>query len=147
MYLTRQAQVESKEKALEAYRKERFRGSARVRLDCLGFEKGFSRLMDDGRNTVRLERILELQGCLRINRDYHVPVLVDAADWGRTIKMHDSEDELLPELAVPLNMLLRAQGYESIVAAARKMLSGPSRWWVVDVYVEDPGKFPPASLV
>ncbi|KAH8434449.1 uncharacterized protein LDX57_012096 [Aspergillus melleus] len=96
--------------------------------------------MDDGRNTVRLERILELQGCLRINRDYHVPVLVDAADWGRSIKMHDSEDELLPELAVPLNMSLRAQGHESIVAAARKMLSGPSRWWVVDVYVEDPGQ-------
>ncbi|KAF9890701.1 hypothetical protein FE257_005567 [Aspergillus nanangensis] len=76
MYLTRQDQVESKEKALEAYRKGRFHGSA---------------------------RILELQGCLRISLQYHVPVLIDAADWDRRIKIHDSPNKLLPELAMAPN--------------------------------------------
>ncbi|GIJ92766.1 hypothetical protein Asppvi_002044, partial [Aspergillus pseudoviridinutans] len=87
MQSSRQARIESEEKALETYRKQRYHGSARVRLDCLTFEKGFSHLMDDGSNAMRLERILELQGCLRINRDYHVPVLVDAADWGHRISL------------------------------------------------------------
>jgi hypothetical protein len=137
MRSSRQARIESEEKALEAYRGERYHGSARVRLDCLTFEQGFSHLMDDGSNAMRLERILEVQGCLRINRDYHVPVIVDAADWGHRITMHQADNEPFPELMVPLDMSLRAQGHENIITAARKKLYGENRWWVVDVYVED----------
>ncbi|GKZ98523.1 hypothetical protein AnigIFM59636_003513 [Aspergillus niger] len=139
---THQARIESEEKALEAYRQERYQGSARVRLDCLTFENGFGRLMDDGRNALRLEQILEIQGCLRINRDYHVPVLVRATDWGSHIRLLPGEAEPFPELIVPLNMSLRALGHENVIAAARKKLYGENRWWVVDVYVEDPNEQP-----
>ncbi|RDH26202.1 hypothetical protein BDQ94DRAFT_43141 [Aspergillus welwitschiae] len=137
---THQARIESAEKALEAYRQERYQGSARVRLDCLKFENGFGRLMDDGRNALRLEQILEIQGCLRINREYHVPVLVQATDWGSHIRLLPCDTEPFPELIVPLNTSLRALGHGNVIAAARKKLYGENRWWVVDVYVEDPSK-------
>ncbi|GLA78721.1 hypothetical protein AtubIFM55763_011735 [Aspergillus tubingensis] len=137
---THQARIETEEKALEAYRQERYQGSARVRLDCLTFENGFGRLMDDGRNALRMEQILEIQGCLRINREYHVPVLVQATDWGSHIRLLPCDTEPFPELIVPLNMALRALGHENVIAAARKKLYGENRWWVVDVYVEDPSK-------
>ncbi|KAI2812139.1 hypothetical protein CBS115989_10745 [Aspergillus niger] len=139
---THQARIESEEKALEAYRQERYQGSARVRLDCLAFENGFGRLMDDGRNALRMEQILDIQGCLRINREYHVPVLVQATDWGSHIRLLPCDTELFPELIVPLNMSLRAFGHENVIAAARKRLYGENRWWVVDVYVEDPNEQP-----
>lgn len=83
MQSSHQACIKLEEKALEAYHEQRYHGSARVRLDCLTFEKGFGYLMDDSSNALRLEQILKLQGCLCINQDYHVLVLVDAADWGR----------------------------------------------------------------
>ncbi|OJZ88819.1 hypothetical protein ASPFODRAFT_102245, partial [Aspergillus luchuensis CBS 106.47] len=121
---THQARIESAEKALEAYRQERYQGSARVRLDRLTFENGFGRLMDDGRNAFRMEQILEIQGCLRINRDYHVPVLVRATDWGSHIRLLPGDTEPFPELIVPLNMSLRALGHENVIAAARKKLYG-----------------------
>ncbi|OJZ80417.1 hypothetical protein ASPFODRAFT_174569 [Aspergillus luchuensis CBS 106.47] len=139
---THQARIETEEKALEAYRQERYQGSARVRLDCLTFENGFGRLMDDGRNALRMEQILEIQGCLRINREYHVPVLVQATDWGSHIRLLPCDTEPFPELIVPLNMSLRALGHENVIAAARKRLYGENRWWVVDVYVEDPNEQP-----
>ena len=134
-----QSRIEREEQSLEAYREERYQGSARVRLDCLSFDNGFSHLMDDGRNSIRLERILEIQGCLRINRDYHVPVLVNAADWGHRIRFSDTGNGRLPELVVPLDTVLHAMDHESLISAARKWLSAQNRWWVVDVYVEDQG--------
>jgi hypothetical protein len=96
--------------------------------------------MNDGRNSIRLERILEIQGCLRINRDYHVPVLINAADWGHRIRFSETANERLPELVVPLDTVLRAMNHESLISAARKWLSPQNRWWVVDVYVEDQGR-------
>lgn len=134
-----QSRMEREEQLLEAYREERFQGSARVRLDCISFDHGFGHLMNDGRNAIRLERILELQGCLRINRDYHVPVLVRAADWGHRIRFSETSSGHLPELVVPLDTALHAMTHESLISAARKWLSPQNRWWVVDVYVEDQG--------
>ncbi|EAU30126.1 predicted protein [Aspergillus terreus NIH2624] len=134
-----QSRVEREEQLLEAYRKERYQGSARVLLDYLSFDHGFSHCMGDGRNSIRLERILEIQGCLRINRDYHVPVLVSAADWGRRVRFNETDSGPFRALDVPLDTVLRAVKHESLISAARKWLSPPNRWWVVDVYVEAPG--------
>ena len=134
-----QCRIEREEQSLEAYREERCKGSARVRLDCLSFDNGFSHLINDGRNSIRLERVLEIQGCLRVNRDYHVPVLVNAADWGHRIRFSETENGRLPELVVPLDTVLRAMNHESLISAARKWLSPQNHWWVVDVYVEDQG--------
>lgn len=134
-----QARVQSAEERLELYREQRFRGSARVRLNCLAFDDSVDIHMDDGRNATRLENILEIQGCLRIHRDYHVPVLVDAVDWGHRFKFIGTQEETFPELYVPLSTSLRAQRHRSIIAAARKVLKSPSsQWWIVDVYVADP---------
>lgn len=66
-----QARVQSRERDLESYREQHFRGSARVRLNCLAFDNDFDGQIHDGRNVTRLEHILEIQGCLRINREYH----------------------------------------------------------------------------
>ena len=50
---------------MEAYRDERYRGSARVHLNSLAFDNDFDHRVDDGGNAISLERILEIQGCLR----------------------------------------------------------------------------------
>lgn len=71
-----QSRIEREEQSLEAYREECYKGSARIQLNCLLFDNGFSHLINDGRNSIRLEHVLEIQGCLRVNRDYHVPVLI-----------------------------------------------------------------------
>jgi hypothetical protein len=65
---------------------------------------------------------------------------VDAADWGDRITLSETDSELFPELIVPLDRTLRAQGHENIITAAQKKLYGENRWWVVNVYVEDYSK-------
>ena len=140
MWPSFQARIHSEEREFEAYREQRYRGSARVHLSSLAFDNDFDHRIDDGRNAIRLERILEIQGCLRLHRDYHVPVLVDVADLGHRVQFFQGEIEPFPDLHVPVGTCLRAQSHESIIAAARKKLGqlGPGhQWWVVDVYVED----------
>lgn len=131
-----QARVESKERALAEYRKVHFKGSARVHLDSLTFETTFGRQMDDCQNILRLKRILDIQGCLQLNSEFHVPVLVHASDWGRLMLHHDS-GESLPELIVPLNYSLHAQDHESLIATARSKLTAQHRWWVVDIFITE----------
>lgn len=125
------------ERALTDYGKVHFKGSARVWLDCLTFEESFGRQMDDSQNILRLQRILKIQGCLRLSREYHVPVLVDAAHWGNPLSLHHDDGEHLPQLLVPMDYPLRAQDHENLIAAARSNLSGQNRWWVVDIFVTE----------
>lgn len=129
-----QRRIEAAEQALAACREEQFQGSARVRLDCLTFAADVQEKMDDGRNALRLEQIMDLQGCLRLSREYHVRVHVDAADWGRQVTLRP-QDGQLPELIVPLGYSLVGHNHRAVIEAARHRLAPCNRWWVVEIYL------------
>ncbi|KAJ5642610.1 hypothetical protein N7490_006610 [Penicillium lividum] len=129
-----QAQVEALEDELFTYRQRHFKVTARVHLSHLTFENGFRERMNDRQNVRRLERIMEIQGCQRLMKDCHVPVLVPAADWGRRVRQRPGDD-LIPSLDVDFDYHLRAQDHENLIAAARKILGPTSQWWIVDFYV------------
>ncbi|KAI1829150.1 hypothetical protein CBS147337_10042 [Penicillium roqueforti] len=131
-----QAQVEALEDELFTYRQRQFKLAARVHLSHLTFEDGFRERMNDRQNVRRLERIMEIQGCQRLMKDCHVPVLVPAADWGRRVRQRPGDD-LIPSLDVDFDYRLRAQDHENLIAAARKILGPTSQWWIVDVYLTE----------
>lgn len=133
-----QAQVEALEDELFTYRQRQFKLAARVHLSHLTFEDGFRERMNDHQNVRRLERIMEIQGCQRLMKDCHVPVLVPAADWGRRVRQRPGDD-LIPSLDVDFDYRLRAQDHENLIAAARKILGPTSQWWIVDVYLTEQG--------
>lgn len=94
-----QAQVEALEDQLFAYRQSRFRVTARVHLSHLVFEEGFRERMNNRENVRRLERIMKIQGCQRLMKDCHVPVLVPATDWERRVRQRPG-DGSIPSLEV-----------------------------------------------
>ncbi|KAF7589427.1 hypothetical protein BBP40_004297 [Aspergillus hancockii] len=81
---------------------------------------------------------MELQGCLRLHNEYHVRVLINAADWGHRVTLRPGEEGSFPELCMPLDYTLAALDHENLIKAARAQLHGPNQWWVVDVFVETP---------
>ena len=127
--------VEDFESRIFAYRKLRFRATARVDIARLEFEKTFKNRMDTHRHVRRLERIMEIQGCQRLMKTCHVPVLVPASDWDHRVRLRQF-DGGIDWLDVDVDYKLRAQDHENLISAARKRL-GSNQWWLVDVYVID----------
>lgn len=64
----KQLGAENRERADSKYRDLCSKGPTVARLSDLSFDRGFNRLLDDGQNTTRLEKILKGQGCLRLNK-------------------------------------------------------------------------------
>lgn len=129
-----QQQVENTERSLATYKDAHFRGSFRVRLDCLTFEEdSFRRMMDDRRNVPRMQQILKIQGCLRLDSKYHVPVQISAADWEKLEARPVSGQ--VAELVVPLESSLIGLDHRDIIEAARKTLSKLNQWWIVKIFV------------
>ena len=78
---SRQAEVEHWERKLYDYKERHFELSARVHISHLVFETGFRRQMDGRQNIRRLKQMMKIQGCQRLMRDNHVPVIVPRAHW------------------------------------------------------------------
>jgi hypothetical protein len=137
----KQLDAENRERADFKYRDLCSKGPAVVRLSDLSFDGGFNLLLDDGQNTTRLEHILKGQGCLRLNKQYHVPVLIDSADWDSKATLGESalaSSLQLPELQVMDGYSLHALDHGSLITAARakfERMQIEDPWWVVDIYV------------
>ena len=129
-----QDQVDKRQRDLYRLEQKHFRITARVDISRLVFEKNFRRLMDGHGNTRQLERILTVEGCQRLRKDCHVPVLVSIQDWERHIRIKASTGNF-PTLEVDLDCELHAQDHENLITAARKTLALNNQWWIVDVYV------------
>ncbi|KAJ6176761.1 hypothetical protein N7485_003675 [Penicillium canescens] len=76
-----QIDVEKVERRQFDFRDSCFKGPFLVHLCDLDFGQSKNRLIEDGDNVARLTHILSIQGCLRLSGEFHVPVVVDAADW------------------------------------------------------------------
>ncbi|KAJ5626379.1 hypothetical protein N7510_002688 [Penicillium lagena] len=133
---SKQSELEELERKLYTYRQHHFELSARVHLSHLIFDAGFRRRMNNRKNVLRLESIMKIQGCQRLMRDNHVPVIVPRSDWLRRVSPRHG-DGIIPSLDVDLDYRLRAQDHENLIAAARKTLDSDNQWWIVDVYVID----------
>ncbi|CAG8056016.1 unnamed protein product, partial [Penicillium salamii] len=136
MSSSRQSEVEYWERKLYDYRKRHFELSARVHLSHLVFETGFRRRMDGRQNICRLERMMKIQGCQRLIRENHVPVIVPRTHWQDYVRPR-SGSGIIPSLDVELDYRLRAYDHENLITAARSVLDHDNQWWIVDVYLTD----------
>jgi hypothetical protein len=68
----RQIQIERQETALEAERRIKFTGTARIKLEYLDFLSNGPR-----ENVERLKSCFQREGCYRLERQYHVPAVIN----------------------------------------------------------------------
>lgn len=135
-----QFEVEETDRQLFDYRKLHFKGSARVDISRLAFERNSMKQVANRHNIRRLQKIMDIQGCQRLMRDCHVPVLVPLADWQFRVRLR-GENEFMPELDVDIGYQLVGQDHENLITAARSKLGPTNQWWIVDIYVlEHDGK-------
>ena len=125
-----------------ALRRQLFRGSAKIRLDCLFFEDDPYGEFVDPKNVTRLIQIFELEGCLRLDIEHHIPVLIEQDLLEECIAQTLIDPakllngDIVPELELPPNTKLNCLHGRHRIAAARKFLLPVDRWWTVDLYLE-----------
>ena len=109
-------------------RQRAFLGSIRVPLHLLHHESlpDNPRHLDE-KNVARLLKVYELEGCLRLDSEHHVPVL---APSGLQLPTNVCE---LPLITTVRFQYLHGQHR---LEAAKRFLSTPEKWWVVDVYAK-----------
>ncbi|CAG8891460.1 unnamed protein product [Penicillium salamii] len=136
MSFSRQSEVEHWERKLYDYRESHFELSARVHISHLVFESGFRRRMDGRQNIRRLTQLMKMQGCQRLMRVNHVPVIVPRAHWQDRVRPR-SGGGIIPSLDMELDYRLCAYDHENLITAARNFLGHDDQWWIVDVYLTD----------
>ncbi|KAI3182191.1 hypothetical protein DTO027I6_10197 [Penicillium roqueforti] len=77
-----------------------------------------------------------MQGCQRLMRDNHVPVIVPRAHWQDRVRPR-SGGGIIPSLDMELDYRLCAYDHENLITAARNFLDHDNQWWIVDVYLTD----------
>ncbi|KZN90112.1 hypothetical protein EN45_002230 [Penicillium chrysogenum] len=77
-----------------------------------------------------------MQGCQRLMRDNHVPVIVPRAHWQDRVRPR-SGSGIIPSLDMELDYRLCAYDHENLITAARNFLGLDDQWWIVDVYLTD----------
>ncbi|CAI7673097.1 unnamed protein product [Penicillium viridicatum] len=136
MPFSKQPEVENWEQKLYDYRESHYELSARVHISHLVFDTGFRRRMDSRQNIRRLQKIMKIQGCQRLMRDNHVPVMVPRAHWQDRVRPR-SGSGIMPSLELELDYRLCAYDHENLITAARNFLNHDNQWWIVDVYLTD----------
>ncbi|OGE46511.1 hypothetical protein PENARI_c217G08479, partial [Penicillium arizonense] len=133
---SRQAEVELWERKLYDYKERHFELSARVHISHLVFEAGFRRQMDGRQNIRRLKQMMKIQGCQRLMRDNHVPVIVPRAHWQDRVRPR-SGSGVMSTLEMGSDYRLCAYDHENLITAAKHVLDYDNQWWIVDVYLTD----------
>ncbi|KAJ5737288.1 uncharacterized protein N7483_002545 [Penicillium malachiteum] len=130
----RQSQVDEKERRLFLYGRRHFQISAKVHLSDVTFEQGFRSRMDNQRSIRRSKKLMEIQGCQRLMRKNHLPVIMSRNDWrNRVVVDHSQED--MPYLTVVGDYQLHALDHRNLIAAACQWLDIDDQWWIADIYV------------
>ena len=125
------------------HKQSHFRGSAKITLQQLRFE---GENVPGGRalnykNVDRLSTVFTSEGCLRLEPDHHIPVLIEQEKLDRALELSNvGQSDLLDFRRVPPT--LSFDGLEPIFAlhgrhrieAARRFLDPFDQWWVVDLY-------------
>ena len=123
-------------------KKKHFKGSAKIDLEHLQFAKFDASEFLNPKNVARLKRIFELEGCLRLDPEHHIPVIIDLDILERSlaqsrIRRGDLFDSRIPpELTLPPDCVVICLHGRHRIAAARECLLADDRWWTVDIYSE-----------
>ena len=119
------------------------RGIAKVRLTSICYETDsiHGTRAIDASNVARLQKIFELQGCLRLEPENNVPVLVLQDDLDAALKASSLQPEQLRgyepiALAFEAKSLLCLHGKHRLEAAKKyfEYIEFEDTWWVVDLY-------------
>lgn len=128
--------------ALEAERRLRYQGSARISLDVLYFER--SRELD--LNQVEfLKKCFRNEDCQRLPARNHVPAVISQQQLATAMRHSGvSTEQLLaghlsgyPRLKFPTSFQLECLHGRHRIEAAREFLLPTESWWIVDLYPPD----------
>lgn len=144
----KQAETEREEYKIFECQSDCFQGTARVLLKDISVGDNMNRMVDDQLNVARLKEVMRIEGCLRLDRACHVPVVVNMTDWNSGQVWLDSDGDSQPQIPYPRlskrsDYTLLALDRESLITAAKEIfeeIGVEDPWWVVDVYVVSPCK-------
>lgn len=122
-----------------AERQSNFRGSAKVPLGFLSFEETPISGHLDPKNIAGLVQIFELEGCIRLDLENHIPAVISDDLLNQSLYYSQVTGNLLshrtpPMLELPPNYILRCLHGKHRIAAAKTFLLPGNRWWTVDLY-------------
>ena len=118
-----------------------FYGRAKVSLSNLRFEGdevAGTRTLNP-RNITRLRNIFELEGCLRLEPEHHVPAVIErstleAALRASTLQLQDLKSGEPKPLTLPPGTALVCLHGRHRVEAAKQHFGPAEKWWVADLY-------------
>ena len=118
-----------------------FHGKAKVSLSNLRFEGDEvvgTRILNP-RNITRLRNIFELEGCLRLEPEHHVPAIIEtsileAALRASKLQLQDLKTGEPRPLTLPSGTRLLCLHGRHRVEAAKQHFGPAEKWWVVDLY-------------
>jgi hypothetical protein len=131
--------AESQENDRERSRAANVQGVARIRLDNLSFK-----CKPDNENVQNLRNKFKDAGCLRRDQANCIPAIIPAAILQHAIQASQTSSAALksppdggpPELIFPSDYSVQCLHGCDRIDAAKGLLSGPNRWWTVEIYLE-----------
>ncbi len=128
-------QVQDQEESLQREKGIKYQGSARVRLEHIGFSDEPGVL---GKSIVKnLVSIFEGEGCFQQDSRHHVPAVIDQEQLELALGISGNSSDLLlgnAELRFPSDFRLKCLHGRHRVQAGREMIP-PQSWWTVDLYL------------
>ena len=119
-----------------------FCGSVKVPINKLQYETipKNPRQFDD-KNVARLLKVFEEEGCVRLEPEHYVPVLISRNALPQGFRAGNISDVILqePQFFTPEHPLTYLHGRHRL-EAAKKYLAANDKWWVVNLYAD--GKNP-----
>lgn len=127
---------------LEAEKQVKYKGTARIRLECLHFPWNEPRELDR-KNVERLKSNF-LKDCRRLDVRNHIPAIInqqllDSATNESSISAEDllsNSSGSYPELVFPAGFQLQCLHGRHRIQAGKEILRQGERWWTVDLYLE-----------
>ncbi len=138
-----QARVREEEVRLEAEKRLKFKGTARIRLEQLHFPWNDAKELNE-KNMDRLKGIYQKHGCRRVEVRHRVPALIDEGRLDATIAaagispstlVRPSTTDVYPELVFPNGQRLECLHGRHRIQAGKAFLSARDKWWTVDLYL------------
>lgn len=129
-----------REERLAAEGREKYRGTARIKLEVLHFRRNEPRELDQ-ENLERLKECFKKGQCDRVLRN-HLPAVIDQSQLDKALRDSKVSAKTLlsntdphPHLEFPAGFQLYCLHGRHRVQAAREVLPPRERWWTVDLYV------------
>lgn len=118
-----------------------FCGSAKVWLRQLRAEDvHVSPRQLDPKNVTRLLRIYQLEGCLRLEPEHHIPVIIEEAILESSLRRANVSRAVMRGLGEPMQLDFEVEVTylhgQHRLAAAQNFLTLDDKWWVADLYLD-----------